>query len=193
MDFSHLSRRTFLQGTGTTAAGVAITGTLGAGGIAVAEDASWAFEAKALDETTIHGLIAMARQLYPHEFLDDGPYVKVVAGLDASARRGRGSSDVAHGWRTRIGRRGIWRLLSRRGLPPAEPGAAAPGDKARRGGQQRVLRGGARRNPGRPIRQSRSCSRVGLRGIRGRTRWLPGPRFRRHRLAAAVFLTAEGE
>ena len=85
MDFSHLSRRTFLQGTGTTAAGVAITGTLGAGGIAVAEDASWAFEAKALDETTIHGLIAMARQLYPHEFLDDGPYVKVVAGLDASA------------------------------------------------------------------------------------------------------------
>jgi len=85
MDFSHLSRRKFLQGTGTTAAGVAITGTLGAGGIAIAEDASWAFEPKALDETTIRGLIAMARQLYPHDFLDDGPYVQVVAGLDASA------------------------------------------------------------------------------------------------------------
>ncbi len=85
MDFSYLSRRKFLQGTGTTAAGVAVMGTLGTGGIAVAEDASWAFEPKALDETTIRGLIAMARQLYPHDFLDDGPYVKVVADLDSSA------------------------------------------------------------------------------------------------------------
>lgn len=85
MNFSYLSRRTFLQGTGTTAAGVAISGTLGAGGVAMADDASWAFEAKALNEDTVRGLVAMARQLYPHDFLDDGPYVKVVADLDASA------------------------------------------------------------------------------------------------------------
>ncbi len=85
MDFSYLSRRAFLQGTGTTAAGVAVIGTFGAGGMAVAEDASWAFEPQALDEATVRGLIAMARQLYPHDFLDDGPYAKVVADLDARA------------------------------------------------------------------------------------------------------------
>ncbi len=90
MNFSYLSRRTFLQGTGTTAAGVAISGTLGAGGVAVADDAAWAFEAKALDEDTVLGLVAMARQLYPHDFLDDGPYVKVVADLDASAAEDEG-------------------------------------------------------------------------------------------------------
>ncbi len=85
MNFSYLSRRTFLQGTGTAAAGAAITGTFGAGGVAMADDSSWAFEAKALDENTVRGLVAMARQLYPHDFLEDGAYVKVVADLDASA------------------------------------------------------------------------------------------------------------
>lgn len=81
MTKTDLSRRDFLQGTGTAVGVVAV----GSGSMIVASDESWALSTTAIDADTARGLLAMARHLYPHDFLGDVYYAEVVAGLDESA------------------------------------------------------------------------------------------------------------
>lgn len=76
-----LSRRDFLQGTGTAVGVVAV----GSGSMIVASDESWALSTTAIDADTAQSLLAMARHLYPHDFLGDVYYAEVVANLDESA------------------------------------------------------------------------------------------------------------
>ncbi len=80
---SGLSRRRFLQGTGVAAGAVAV----GGGTMVVASDHSWAISTTALDADTAQSLLAMARHLYPHDFLGDVYYAEIVSNLDESAAK----------------------------------------------------------------------------------------------------------
>jgi hypothetical protein len=80
MPSESLDRRAFLKSTGA-AAGIVILG----GGVMMAADGAWAMSLSKLDAEQGATLIRMARDLYPYDAIDDGPYAKVVEGLDAEA------------------------------------------------------------------------------------------------------------
>jgi|HubBroStandDraft_1064217.scaffolds.fasta_scaffold189823_1 hypothetical protein len=82
MTSDSLDRRAFLKSTGT-AAGIVILG----GSIMMASDGAWALSLVKLDTRQGATLIRMARDLCPHDAIDDGPYAKVVEGLDAEAAK----------------------------------------------------------------------------------------------------------
>jgi hypothetical protein len=77
-----MDRRVFLKSSGA-AAGIVILG----GGVMMASDGAWAMSLSKLDAKEGATLIRMERDLYPYDTIDDGPYAKVVEGLDAEAAK----------------------------------------------------------------------------------------------------------
>lgn len=77
-----INRRDFLRTSGYAVAGAAV---LGSGTMILASDGAWAMTVSTLDEHTARSLLAMARTLYPHDFLSDQYYAVVVEGLDGGA------------------------------------------------------------------------------------------------------------
>jgi len=78
-----MNRRQFLHSSGLAAAGAA---AVGSGAVLIAPDGAWALQLSALDEHTAKTLLAMTRQLYPHDALGDMYYAKVVEDLDGGAK-----------------------------------------------------------------------------------------------------------
>jgi hypothetical protein len=81
-----MNRRQFLQTSGyatATAAAVA------SGAVLLAPDGAWALGLSALDEHTGKTLLAMVRQIYPHDTLADRYYAGVVGALDAEAAKNK--------------------------------------------------------------------------------------------------------
>ena len=76
-------RRRFLAGS-LTAVGAYAVSSRGATWI-VGPGRAWAAELQALEPELAETLLHMARALYPHDFLGDAHYAKVVADLDAEA------------------------------------------------------------------------------------------------------------
>ena len=99
-----MNRRQFLESGGLAAAGVA---AVASGAVLTAPDGAWALELGTLNEHEGKTLLAMTRQLYPHDTLSDMYYAGVVGGLDAGAKddadlasllkEGVASLDSAHG------------------------------------------------------------------------------------------------
>jgi hypothetical protein len=83
MAFARMSRRLFLKSTGIAAVGVVTIGS----SIVMAPNAAWAVSLSKLDARSGKTLIRLARDLYPHSTIDDGPYAKVVEGLDQEAAK----------------------------------------------------------------------------------------------------------
>ena len=75
-----VSRRTFIQGSAT--AGVAV----GASSVVINTNESWALSTEVLSSDTAQSLLAMARHLYPHDFLGDQYYAQIVSDLDEQAK-----------------------------------------------------------------------------------------------------------
>ena len=75
-----VSRRTFIQGSAT--AGVAV----GASSVVINTKESWALSTEVLSSDTAQSLLAMARHLYPHDFLGDQYYAQIVSDLDEQAK-----------------------------------------------------------------------------------------------------------
>ena len=82
MSSKGMNRRQFLESGGLAAAGVA---AVASGAVLAAPDGAWALELGALSEHEGKTLLAMTRQLYPHDTLSDMYYAGVVGGLDAGA------------------------------------------------------------------------------------------------------------
>lgn len=80
MGSNELSRRDFLRTTSVLATTVA-----GGGTIIFGPDCAWALTLAKLDEPAAATLMQLARDLYPHDAVDDGPYAKVVEKLDQEA------------------------------------------------------------------------------------------------------------
>jgi len=74
------SRRDFLCGTSFVAVGLALGGSM-----TLAPDYAWALSTTALDAHTAQTLLAMARQLFPHDRLGDQYYATVVEAVDKQA------------------------------------------------------------------------------------------------------------
>lgn len=77
-----ITRRQFL------AASTTLIGTLWASSsalLALAPSRVWALDLKAFDERTGRALLAVTRQIFPHESLDDAVYALVVKALDEGA------------------------------------------------------------------------------------------------------------
>jgi len=88
---ARLGRREFLKGTGV------LIGTLWASSsvlIALAPSRVWALELKALDDHAGKALLALIRQIFPHDKLDDAVYALVVKDLDAEAASTPATKDV---------------------------------------------------------------------------------------------------
>ncbi len=84
-----MDRRQFLQSSGLTIAGAAA-----AGGIAMIVDpkGAWALTLAALDRHTAETLVAVCREMYPHDAIGDIYYARVVETLDQKAA---GDSELA--------------------------------------------------------------------------------------------------
>ena len=78
-----MNRRQFLQTSGTAAAGAA---AVASGAVLMAPDGAWALEMTTLGEHEAKTLLAMTRDLYPHDTLSDMYYAGVVGALDADAK-----------------------------------------------------------------------------------------------------------
>ncbi len=78
-----LDRRVFLKSTGTAVAGIAAAGS----GFLMGRDGAWALTLAKLDKGSAETLIRMARDLYPHDTIDDAAYAKVVERLDQGAAK----------------------------------------------------------------------------------------------------------
>ena len=83
MSTKGMNRRQFLESGGLAAAGVA---AVTSGAVLTASDGAWALELGTLNEHEGKTLLAMTRQLYPHDTLSDMYYAGVVGGLDAGAK-----------------------------------------------------------------------------------------------------------
>jgi len=82
MGSNELSRRDFLRTTGAVATTVAAGST-----IIFGPDGAWAMTLATLDEPAAATLMRLARDLYPHDAIDDGPYARVVEKLDQEAAK----------------------------------------------------------------------------------------------------------
>lgn len=83
MSKTGMNRRQFLETSGLAAAGVA---AVASGSVLMAPDGAWALELSTLNAHEGKTLLAMTRQLYPHDDLADFYYAGVVGGLDAEAK-----------------------------------------------------------------------------------------------------------
>jgi hypothetical protein len=75
-----LSRRDFLRRSGFVATSLATGGT-----VIFGPDYAWALSPSALDQHTAETLMAMARELFPHDRLGDEYYAAVVDAVDKQA------------------------------------------------------------------------------------------------------------
>jgi hypothetical protein len=82
MSNKRLNRRLFIASTGAAAA----IGSIGTGFL-IAPDGAWAMSLTKLDSPSAKTLLRMARDTYPHDSIDDGPYAKVVEKLDQEAAK----------------------------------------------------------------------------------------------------------
>lgn len=80
-----LDRRAFLKGAATTAAVVTVVaGTT----TILAANRAWAMSLDVLSAQEAEALLAMARHLYPHDWLGDVYYAEVVEAFDAKVKKG---------------------------------------------------------------------------------------------------------
>ena len=78
---STISRRTFLKtGKSVTALGLTLMGPM-----IIGKDKSWAATFSNIGADDAATLIQMARDIYPHDFLADKYYAKVIQGYDSAA------------------------------------------------------------------------------------------------------------
>ena len=77
---STISRRTFLKTGTVTALGLTIMGPM-----IIGKDKSWAATFSNIGADDAATLIQMARDIYPHDFLADKYYAKVIQGYDSAA------------------------------------------------------------------------------------------------------------
>ena len=98
------SRRDFLCSTSVVAVGLATGGS-----IIFGPDYAWALSTTAIDAHTAQTLLAMARQLFPHDRLGDQYYAAVVDAVDKQA-----ASDAAL---RKLLAEGVARLDGARGMP----------------------------------------------------------------------------
>ncbi|MBL27532.1 MAG: Twin-arginine translocation pathway signal [Rhodospirillaceae bacterium] len=77
-----INRRQFLQTSGYAVAGAA---AIGSGAVVIAADGAWALSTTTLDQHAAMTLLRVSRMLFPHDFLGDQYYAKVVEALDAQA------------------------------------------------------------------------------------------------------------
>jgi hypothetical protein len=83
-------RRVFLKSTGTAVAGIAAAGS----GFLMAPDGTWAMTLAKLDKQTAQTLIRVARDMYPHESIEDAIYAKVIEKLDQGAAKDEKAATV---------------------------------------------------------------------------------------------------
>lgn len=88
MSIDKLDRRQLLKTTG--AAGLVALG----GGMIMAPDGAWAMTLAKLDEPSAATLMRLARDLYPHDAIDDGAYARVVEKLDQEAAKDAKSAQL---------------------------------------------------------------------------------------------------
>jgi hypothetical protein len=108
-----LRRREFLRAGGGMFAMSLVLGT----GFSSFPTAALSAPLQALSDADAKTLLAMARTLFPHDWLDDGHYMAAVAGVDAKANADAKSRDMIMA--------GIKRLNSAVGKPFAELSEAA--------------------------------------------------------------------
>jgi hypothetical protein len=79
---SRFNRRNFLKGAAATVPAAAIVATTSLG----IEDA-WAEDATALSPSALKTMVKVARDIYPHDFLADGYYIKAIKPWDGKAAK----------------------------------------------------------------------------------------------------------
>ena len=77
-----VSRRRFLVTSGATAAGI---GAVSAGALVMDPKGAWAINVTTLSGRTAATLVQVARDLYPHDRLDDSYYARAIEPYDAAA------------------------------------------------------------------------------------------------------------
>ncbi len=82
MHGTDMNRRRFLQTTGLAAA---VVGVASVGAVVIEPRRAWALTTAVLDDHQARTLLAMARQLFPHDELGDGYYAAAVEALDERA------------------------------------------------------------------------------------------------------------
>jgi len=80
---AHLTRRELLKGTGVL---IGMLSGASSALLALAPSRTWAVELSALSDAQGQELMRFARQLYPHDSLDDAAYALVVSALDGAAK-----------------------------------------------------------------------------------------------------------
>ena len=80
MEIKAVSRRDFLRDTGL----MAIASATG-GAVILGHDCAWALSTSSLDPHAAETLMAMARQLFPHDRLGDQYYAAVIEAIDKLA------------------------------------------------------------------------------------------------------------
>jgi hypothetical protein len=86
-----IKRREFLQKSAMVVAGVSAAA---AAGVTVGLAAEWTAKMKTLNPHEAETLLKMARQIFPHDRLDDSYYIKVVEDLDAEASSKRATAKM---------------------------------------------------------------------------------------------------
>jgi hypothetical protein len=98
-----LKRREFLHTSAIVVAGAA---ALASGVSVVADAAQWTAGLKGLNAHEGETLLKMARDIFPHDQLDDSYYVKVVQDLDAEAATKPATAKLLRGGVARLDRAG---------------------------------------------------------------------------------------
>ncbi len=76
-----VTRRVFFKRTGMGALGIAMAPTVGVGALAVS-GATYAQAFSSMDADVGATLVRMARDIFPHDKLPDGPYAAIIASYD---------------------------------------------------------------------------------------------------------------
>jgi hypothetical protein len=87
-----MKRREFLQKGAIVMAGAAVA----VSGVAAVGAAEWTAGLKTLNPHEGETLLKVTRQIFPHDRLDDGDYIKVVQDLDAEAAATPATAKVLH-------------------------------------------------------------------------------------------------
>ena len=83
MSEKRMDRRQFLKSSGGAAVGLA---AVSAGVTIIGPNAAWAISTEVLNADQAQALLIMSRHLFPHDWLGDQYYAKVVEALDAQAQ-----------------------------------------------------------------------------------------------------------
>ena len=80
-----VSRRYFLQGAGSVALIALMPGTLSGSSDGLSDKPATALDVEHLSQHTAQALLRMMRLLFPHNAIDDGPYIAVVGAFGQMA------------------------------------------------------------------------------------------------------------